>query len=202
MSQLSPNAFKTVIEIDILGTYNTIKAALPHIVKSAAKHKSDGATPNPAGTGGRILAISATIHYTGLPLQTHVSAAKAGVDAISVATAIEYGPLGVTSNIIAPGPIGGTEGMDRLSKGHRTQEGTTRAKGIPTGRFGTVKEISDATVYLFSDTGNYVNGETIVVDGGAWHVKSENPGSEWKYPDFLLSGKTVEGVKGGKKSKL
>jgi peroxisomal 2,4-dienoyl-CoA reductase len=65
----------------------------------------------------------------------------------------------VTSNVISPGPIAGTEGMERLSA---TQEQATAAKHIPSGRWGHVKEISDATVYLFSDTGNYVNGEILV----------------------------------------
>lgn len=200
MEQLSANAFRSVIEIDVLGSYHTMKAAMPHIVASAKKHASDGMTPNPAGTGGRIIAISATMHYQGLPLQTHVVAAKAAVDALAVNVAIEYGPLGVTSNIIAPGPIRGTEGMDRLSKSHKEGESKV-GRGIPAGRYGTVKEISDATVYLFSDAGNYVNGDTLVVDGGAWHTAGVSPGGDFAYPDFLLSGKEVDGVGGMKKGK-
>lgn len=159
MNALSPNAFKSVIDIDVLGSYNTIKAVLPHLVKSAGAHTNKG-SQDPKGTGGRILFVSATLHYSGsTPLQTHVAAAKAAVDALCYATAIEQGPLGVTSNIIAPGGIQGTEGLDRLSK-DGDREGTT--KTIPLGRFGTVKEIADATVYLFSDAGNYVNGEALV----------------------------------------
>lgn len=65
--------------------------------------------PSPLGTGGRIIFVSATIHYRTMPFQTHVSVAKAGVDALSHSVAIEFGPLGVTSNIIAPGPIASTE---------------------------------------------------------------------------------------------
>jgi peroxisomal 2,4-dienoyl-CoA reductase len=110
-----------------------------------------------SGTGGRIIFISATLQYTGIPLQTHILVAKAGVDALAVQVAIELGPRGVTSNIIAPGPIKGTEGMDRLNK-----NGLNRQSGIPSGRFGSVKEIADAAVYLFSDAGNYVNGEALV----------------------------------------
>lgn len=64
---------------------------------------------SPTGTGGRIIFVSATIHYTGLPFQTHVSTAKAGVDSMSNNAAIEFGPLGVTSNVVTPGPIGDTE---------------------------------------------------------------------------------------------
>jgi NAD(P)-dependent dehydrogenase (short-subunit alcohol dehydrogenase family) len=65
--------------------------------------------PSPIGTGGRIIFVSATIHYRGMPFQTHVSVAKAGIDSLSNSVAIEYGPRGLTSNIIAPGPIASTE---------------------------------------------------------------------------------------------
>ena len=116
-------------------------------------------TASPSGTGGRIIFISATIHYTGAPLQTHVSVAKAGVDALSNAASIEFGPRGVTSNVIAPGPIGGTEGMERLAKSDNVG---ASMKSIPLGRWGTVKEIADAAVYLFSDAANYVSGQTLV----------------------------------------
>lgn len=159
ITQLSTNAFKSVMDIDVLGSYNTLKATLPHLVTSAGQHKSDGKTPSPTGTGGRIIFISATIHYTTMPLQTHVSVAKAGVDALSNSASVEFGPRGVTSNIISPGPIGGTEGMERLA---RAEDVAASQRNIPLGRYGTVKEIADATVYLFSDAGNYVNGQTLV----------------------------------------
>jgi len=191
MSQLSANAFKSVIDIDVLGSYNTVKATLPYLVESAKRSTVD------ATSGGRIIFVSATIHYTGLPLQTHVSAAKAAVDSLSNAVAIEYGPLGVTSNVIAPGPIGGTEGMERLAKSDPASVAKS-AKRVPLGRLGSVKDIADATVYVFSDAGNFVNGSTVVVDGGSWRVNAGGPGSTWEYPDFLLSGQVVEGVKGGK----
>jgi len=97
-----------------------------------------------------------------MALQSHVAVAKAGVDALSATTAIEYGPRGITSNIITPGPISGTEGMDRL--GSREEEADGAAfKRVPLQRYGTVKEIADGTVYLFSDTGNFVNGSVLVV---------------------------------------
>jgi peroxisomal 2,4-dienoyl-CoA reductase len=159
IDQISPNAMKSVIDIDVLGSYNTVKATLPYLVKSAAQHRTDGRTPPPNGTGGRIIFVSATLHYAGTPLQSHVSVAKAGVDAMAMSVAIEQGPRGVTSNVIAPGPIADTEGMERLSKkGSREKS----YKAVPIGRYGTVKEIADATVYLFSDAGNFVNGETLV----------------------------------------
>jgi 2,4-dienoyl-CoA reductase [(3E)-enoyl-CoA-producing], peroxisomal len=111
------------------------------------------------GTGGRIIFISATMHYTGVPLQLHASAAKAGIDALSSGLCVEEGPRGITSNIIAPGAIEGTEGMSRLLP---PSEENRMYKGVPSGRAGHVKEIADATVYLFSDAGNYVNGSVLV----------------------------------------
>ncbi|KAL5337111.1 hypothetical protein BJX70DRAFT_370374 [Aspergillus crustosus] len=201
INQISVNAFKSVMEIDVLGSYNTLKATIPHLVESAAKHKVDSKTlkPSPAGTGGRIIFVSATLHYTGTVFQTHVSVAKAGIDALSNAVAIEFGPLGVTSNVVAPGPIASTEGMDRLLP---TQHLEKMIKAQPLGRFGSVRDIADATVYLFADTGSYVNGEILVVDGASWRVSSGSGVGSAEYPDFLLSGDTFDNVSGKKKSKL
>ncbi|KAK0513346.1 hypothetical protein JMJ35_004332 [Cladonia borealis] len=199
ISQLSTNAFKSVMDIDVLGSYNTLKATLPHLITSASSHKNPHIHPSRANTGGRIIFISATIHYTTMPLQTHVSVAKAGVDALSHSTAIEFGPRGITSNVIAPGPIAGTEGMERLARKEGSDQVKTR---VPLGRYGTVKEIADATVFLFGDTGNFVSGQTLVVDGAAWRTQSANPGAGFPYPDFLLKDEVVTGVKGEKKAKL
>ncbi|GAD91847.1 hypothetical protein AN7770.2 [Paecilomyces variotii No. 5] len=211
INQLSVNAFKSVMDIDVLGSYNTLKATLPHLTESAEEHRVDSKTlrPSPKGTGGRIIFVSATLHYTGVPFQTHVSVAKAGVDALSNNTAIEFGPLGVTSNIIAPGPIANTEGASRLIPEQDLEEVT---RGQPLGRFGSVRDIADATVYLFSDAGSYVSGQTLVgefpstktflMDGASWRIASNAVGAGLKYPDFLLAGTEVTGVAGKKKSKL
>lgn len=72
--------FKTVIEIDTLGLYNTLKAKLPHFIKSAKKNPKIGRS---ISTGGSIIFVSATFHYTGVALQAHAATASAGVDAIS-----------------------------------------------------------------------------------------------------------------------
>ena len=159
ITQLSTNAFKSVIDIDVLGSYNTVKATLPHLIKSAEECKTDGKPASQKGTGGRIIFVSAALHYTGTPLQAHVTAAKAAVDALSNAVAIEMGPRGITSNCIAPGAIQGTEGMERLIQKSAIEEAQ---KLVPMGRWGYPHEIADATVYLFSNAGNHVNGHTIV----------------------------------------
>ncbi|KAI3328924.1 hypothetical protein HD806DRAFT_519280 [Xylariaceae sp. AK1471] len=195
---LSSNGFKTVMEIDVLGTYNTVKATIPYLIESAARN------PNPSTnglTGGRIIYVSATFHYAGMPMQAHVAAAKSSVDSISSSVALEFGPFGVTSNVIAPGGIAGTEGMERLSSSKTSLKET--AKHIPSGRWGTVRDVADATVYLFSDAGNYVNGDVLVVDGADWRNKGMGVGrdADMQYPDFLLKGEFSKSVKSGRKEK-
>jgi 2,4-dienoyl-CoA reductase [(3E)-enoyl-CoA-producing], peroxisomal len=196
IANLSPNAFKSVVDIDLLGSYNTAKATLPHLLESAKKHKTDGIHDPPAGTGGRIIFVSATLHYSGTPFQAPASAAKAGVDSLSTSMCLEFGPHGLTSNVIAPGPIAGTEGMDRLAPPEFKERSI---KMVPNGRYGSVKEIADATVFLFGDTGNFVNGTTVVVDGGHWHVGSIT--GAMMYPESVLGDGLFEGVKGRKGEK-
>ncbi|OJJ01899.1 hypothetical protein ASPVEDRAFT_130382 [Aspergillus versicolor CBS 583.65] len=174
-SDVTSNAFRSVLDIDVLGSVNTAKATLPHLVSSIK-------TGSPRACG-RIVFMSATLHYTGFPLQTHAAVAKSGVDALSSNLAIEYGPLGVTSNVISPGPISGTEGVRRLSTSH------AQARRIPLGRYGTVRDIADATVYLFSESGSYVNGQVLVVDGGAWRTLATISGDDQAYPEVVLAPK-------------
>ncbi|KAH9902212.1 hypothetical protein F4778DRAFT_736770 [Xylariomycetidae sp. FL2044] len=198
ISGLTSKGFKTVMEIDVLGTYNTVKATIPYLVESAARN------PNPSTnglTGGRIIYVSATFHYAGMPMQAHVAAAKSSVDSLSASVALEYGPFGVTSNVIAPGGIAGTEGMERLASNQVDTK--TSGRGIPLGRWGTIRDIADATVYLFSDAANYVNGDVLVVDGADWRNKGMGVGrdADMQYPDFLLTGKFSEHVKSGRKEK-
>ncbi len=145
---LSPNGFKTVIDIDLVGTFNASRAAFEALRTS--------------GTG-LVLNISATLHYHGTPLQIHASAAKAGVDAITRNLAVEWGQFGIRACGIAPGPIGDTEGMKRLAPG---DAGAKMATQIPAGRFGTTEEIAAAAVYLRSPAAQYITGHVLVVDGG------------------------------------
>ncbi|KAI9053429.1 hypothetical protein LZ554_002387 [Drepanopeziza brunnea f. sp. 'monogermtubi'] len=193
---LSSNAFKTVIDIDTIGSFNTLKATVSELMKSAAKNPNTGTNPS---TGGRIIFISASFHFTGVPLQAHAAVAKAGVDALSASVALEYGPRGITSNIITPGPIAGTEGMARL--GNKESEASGEAfKRNPLQRYGTVKEIADGTIYLFSDAGNFVNGEVLVIDGGDWRSPGTVGGAK-NYPSYLLDGSFTK-AKATNKSKL
>jgi len=170
---------------------------MPYLIESAARNPN----PNPSGlTGGRFLSVSATFHFTGMPLQSHVSAAKAAIDSLMGSVAIEYGPYGVTANCIAPGAIAGTEGMERLASSQHTRDEHTR--GIPSGRWGTVRDIADATVYVFSDAGNYVNGTNLVVDGAGWRRQGGlqvGLDEGMTYPKFLLTGEISKNLKDGRK---
>lgn len=163
-NHLSSNAFKSVVDIDLLGSFNTVKACF----KQLRQNK------------GLVLFVSATLHYYGIPFQVHVGAAKAGVDALSNALAVELGPLGIRVNCIAPGPIAGTEGVDRLVTDlDRTQ------KSIPLQRLGTTRDIADATVYLFSPASSYVTGTVHVVDGALW--QTSNSAKAAAYPVEILA---------------
>jgi peroxisomal 2,4-dienoyl-CoA reductase len=148
---LSPNGFGTVVDIDLKGTFNVCRAAFAELKKR--------------GGAASILNISATLHYMGTPLQLHVSAAKAGVDALTRNLAVEWGRYGIRCNAIAPGPIEDTEGMMRLVP-EPVKEKVRRA--IPLGRFGLIKDIEHAALFLCSDAASFINGAVIVVDGGHW----------------------------------
>jgi peroxisomal 2,4-dienoyl-CoA reductase len=145
---LSPNGFKTVIDIDLGGTFNMSRAAFDLLRTSG---------------DGLVLNISATLHYHGTPLQIHASAAKAGVDAITKNLAVEWGRFGIRACGIAPGPIGDTEGMRRLAPGDAAR---ATMSAIPAARFGTIEEIAAAAVFLRSSAAAYITGHTLVVDGG------------------------------------
>jgi peroxisomal 2,4-dienoyl-CoA reductase len=147
--ELSPNGFGTVVDIDLKGSFNVCRAAFAQL----KQHR------------GQILNISATLHYLGTPMQLHVSAAKAGVDALTKNLAVEWGRYGIRVNAIAPGPIGDTEGMKRLVPEPIKEK---LKQKIPLGRFGLIEDIENAAVFLCSDAASYINGAIIVVDGGHW----------------------------------
>ena len=156
---LSPNGFGTVVDIDLKGTFNMSRAALPHL----------------KARGGSVVNISATLPYLGTMGQAHASAAKAGVDSLTRTLAVEWGPYGIRVNGIAPGPIEGTEGVRRLTN-ERSRESAQRLN--PLGRMGTVDDIANAALFLCSDAASFVNGVTLVVDGGLWLRSARTLGEE------------------------
>lgn len=148
-NELSPNGFGTVVDIDTKGTFNVCRASFEVLKESQ----------------GQIINVSATLHYLATPMQIHVSAAKAGVDAITRNLSVEWGCYGIRVNGIAPGPIEDTEGMKRLLIPELKEK---IVRKIPVGRFGRIEDIENAALYLASDAASFVNGVTLVVDGGSW----------------------------------
>jgi len=145
---LSSNGFKTVVDIDLFGTYHVFKAGFDYIKKP----------------GASLIAITAGQAVQASPYQIHAAAAKAGVNQVVKALALEWGPAGVRTNAICPGGIEGTEGVKFLAAD--PSEFETAVKRIPQRRLGKVEEIGDMAVFLSSDAAAYVNGQIINVDGG------------------------------------
>jgi peroxisomal 2,4-dienoyl-CoA reductase len=143
---ISYNGFKSVVDIDLRGTYNVSKAAFEASLK---QH------------GGHIVNISAPFQNMGVSLQAHVAAAKAGVDSLTRSCAVEFGPYGVRVNAIAPGGTADTEGLDRF-------EGIESAGDAPCplGYLGAKRDIANAVLFFVSDAASYVTGQVICVDGG------------------------------------
>ncbi|XP_068439260.1 peroxisomal 2,4-dienoyl-CoA reductase [(3E)-enoyl-CoA-producing] isoform X3 [Clinocottus analis] len=150
-TSLSFNAFKTVMEIDTMGTFNTSKVVYE---KWFQAH------------GGNIVNISATLGYRGQGLQVHAGSAKAANDAMTKHLAVEWGPSGVRVNAVAPGPVSGTEGFRRL--GGPTGEAAGLFQSIPLQRAGNKTEMAHCTLFLASRASSYVTGAVLVADGGSW----------------------------------
>ena len=145
---LSSNGFKAVLEIDVLGTFNASRAAFEHLRRP----------------GACILNISAPQAWIPYPMQAHVCAAKAGVDMLTRTLALEWGQAGVRINSISPGPIAGTEGMDRMAPDDATRSKLTGMLPIP--RMGTKDDVAKLALFLASDAASYITGSIFNVDGG------------------------------------
>ena len=149
VTAMSAKGFKAVVDIDLLGTFNTCRAAYEHLRKP----------------GASIIAISATHAWQPYANQAHVCAAKAGVDLLTKTLALEWGRDGVRCNIIAPGPVDGTEGMRRLAP---TPESRDRIKQrVPLARFAEIAEIADLALFLCSPAAAYITGAVFTIDGGS-----------------------------------
>lgn len=146
--KMSPNGFKSVVDIDLLGTYHVMRAAYPHLRRP----------------GGSIINISAPQAVLGMVGQAHVCAAKAGVDMITRTLALEWGVEGIRINSVIPGPIDGTEGMRRLAPTPELHDACR--KSVPLKRMGVPDDVANACLFLASPLAAYVHGIVLPVDGG------------------------------------
>jgi NAD(P)-dependent dehydrogenase (short-subunit alcohol dehydrogenase family) len=145
---MSANGFKTVVDIDLLGSFNVLRAAHEFLRKP----------------GASVINISASQAFVPTPYQAHVCAAKAGVDMLTRVLAMEWGGDGIRVNSIVPGPIDGTEGMRRLAP--NDEERARMTARVPLGRYGSVDDIAGIAMVLSSPLGAYVTGVVLPVDGG------------------------------------
>ncbi|MBM3810831.1 MAG: SDR family oxidoreductase [Acidimicrobiia bacterium] len=145
---MSANGFKAVVDIDLLGTFNTCRAAYQYLRKP----------------GASVISISANHAHVAYPLQAHVCAAKAGVDLLTKVLAMEWGPNGIRCNCITPGPIDGTEGMSRLAPTEESRQKVIQS--VPLRRMGTKEDIANLAVFLCSDAASYISGAIYQCDGG------------------------------------
>lgn len=143
---ISSNGFAAVVDIDLKGTFHTFKASLPHL----------------AGSNVKLLAITAPQSQMPMPFQSHVCAAKAGVDMLVRSLAIEWGQRGVRVNALSPGYVAGTVGADLLAAG----KGEEIRQHLPLGRFAMVEEIAQMALLMVSPLTSYMSGQVVALDGG------------------------------------
>lgn len=145
---MSADGFKSVVEIDLLGAFNTCRAAFEHLRKP----------------GAVVTNISSTYAFRAVPLQSHVCSAKAGVNMLTKVLALEWAPSGVRVNAVSPGPVEDTEGVRRLTPNEQAKH--KLAEVIPLRRYATRDEIADLVLFLSSDAAAYITGAVYVCDGG------------------------------------
>ncbi|MEM9909813.1 MAG: SDR family oxidoreductase [Pseudomonadota bacterium] len=147
-NSMSANGFKAVVDIDLLGSFHVLKTGYEHLRRP----------------GASVINISAPQAEIAMALQSHVCAAKAGVDMLTKTLAIEWGGKGVRVNSVIPGPIDGTEGMARLAPTEKIRQAVINS--VPMARMGTPDDVAQACLFLASDAGRYVSGAILPADGG------------------------------------
>jgi NAD(P)-dependent dehydrogenase (short-subunit alcohol dehydrogenase family) len=154
---LSANGFKTVVDIDLLGTFNVFRGCYDLIQKP----------------GASLIAITAGQAVNPMMMQIHACAAKAGINQVIRVMAMEWGPEGVRVNGISPGPIAGTEGMARLAPNPEVTKALTGR--IPLRRFGEISEIAESAVFLCSESAAYITGTILDCEGGSQLGDARSP---------------------------
>lgn len=146
---MSSNGFKTVVDIDLIGTFNVLRASFQYLNRP----------------GASLISITAPQAVNPSVFQAHVCAAKAGINMLTKCLAMEWGPAGVRVNAISPGPIAETEGMARLAP---TPEMEAAVKSrIALRDYGAKRDIADTALFLSTENAGYITGAIIDCDGGA-----------------------------------
>lgn len=146
MLKMEEQDFDAVININLKGTYNMIKATYKHFMKQRS---------------GRIISLASVVGIMGNAGQANYSASKAGIIGLTKSVAKELGGRNVTVNAIAPGYIA-TDMTDALSDKVKK----SIDDGIPMKRRGTPEDVANAICFLASDDSSYITGEVLRVDGG------------------------------------
>jgi len=145
---MSSKGFRAVVDIDLVGTFHVMRAGYQSLRKP----------------GACVINISAPQAFVPAPLQSHVCAAKAGVDMLTRVLALEWGEAGVRVNSIVPGPIADTEGMARLAPSEAMRQAV--ADSVPLKRMGQKQDVAKLALVLGSPLGEFISGAVIPVDGG------------------------------------
>ena len=140
--------WKKVIDVNLTSTFLLSKFA----IKKMLKNKS-----------GKIVNITSVVGHTGNLGQSNYTASKAGVIAMSKSLAIEYAKKNININCVSPGFIK-TEMTDKISEDFKK----ILLSKVPSGYLGTGEDVSNCVAFLASDMANYINGETIHVNGGMY----------------------------------
>lgn len=146
LMRMGDNEWDDVMAANLSGVFRLTKALIRPMMKQRF---------------GRIISISSVVGTTGNPGQANYAAAKAGLGGFIRSVARELGGRGITANLIAPGFIE-TDMTDVLTE---DQKATMLAQ-VPSGKLGQPADIAAATVFLASDAGGYITGETLHINGG------------------------------------
>ncbi len=144
--RMSETDFTDVIDTNLTATWRLAKRVIPSMMKAR---------------WGRVIVVSSVGAYLGAPGQSNYAASKAGLIGLARSIAREYGPRGITANVVSPGPID----TDMLASMPADKRAALSGQ-VPVGRIGTVDEVAAAVTFLASEPAAYITGAVVPVDGG------------------------------------